>query len=109
MKRLLLLSVLLLAACDPSGSPMTGKWNGPEGTWLNVMHLKDDSYAITIKNLDGELTFGATQGTSGTLYFMRNGLQETLTPGDGKATGMKWLADKKNCVVVRSGEGYCRD
>jgi hypothetical protein len=25
------------------------------------------------------------------------------------ATGMKWLADKADCVTIRCAEGYCRD
>jgi hypothetical protein len=28
---------------------------------------------------------------------------------DGARTGMKWLADKRDCLTVAFGEGYCRD
>ena len=30
-------------------------------------------------------------------------------PTDGDATGLKYLAGKKDCLTVEPGEGYCRD
>ena len=34
---------------------------------------------------------------------------ETIIATSGKGTGMKWLADKHDCLVIKPGEGYCRD
>jgi hypothetical protein len=31
-----------------------------------------------------------------------------LRATDGAGTGMKWLADKTDCLVVAPGEGFCR-
>lgn len=65
-------------------------------------------YDITIQNLDGPRSFtGRAAGEH--IEFERNGQRETLRATDGQATGMKWLADKKDCLSVRPGEGYCRD
>jgi len=43
------------------------------------------------------------------LRFERDGTAEVLRATRGADTGMKWLADKSNCLTVRAGEGYCRD
>ena len=53
------------------------------------------------------LDFG--RGDQAVLEFERDGVQETVRAGDGDATGMKWLAGRKDCLVVKAGEGYCRD
>ena len=125
MKKLLMLSaaILLLSACDnkkeeaatetetkvvlPANPVLEGKWTGPEGTYLSVTNL-GGFYEVRIKDLDAEKMFPA-QAENGNLTFTRDGIKETIKPGDGAATGMKWLADKKNCIVVKMGEGYCRD
>ena len=39
----------------------------------------------------------------------RDGVRESLRPGSGVETGMKWLQDKSDCLVVKPGEGYCRE
>ncbi|WP_277374000.1 hypothetical protein [Pseudomonas sp. AA-38] len=84
-----------------------GRWNGPEGTYLEITGTPDD-YRLTIANLDGPRRFvGRAQGAK--IVFVRDGVVESLTASDGEATGMKWLLDKHNCLTVRSGEGYCRD
>lgn len=89
-----------------------GKWNGPEGTYLQLWRQKSHGhgrYRITIANLDGPLLYESLGSTGDTIQFERNGITETLHAGDGKATGMKWLADKHDCLTIRQGEGYCRD
>lgn len=84
-----------------------GRWQGPEGTFLEVSG-GPGTYTVTVQNLDGPRSFEAKAGT-GTLVFTRDGVLETARPGSGPATGMKWLADKRDCLVVKAGEGYCRD
>ena len=84
-----------------------GKWQGPEGTFLNIEGDKG-VYTLTIQNLDGPKTYeGKTLGDR--ISFVRDGTGETIHVSDGKDTGMKWLADKKNCLMIREGEGFCRD
>lgn len=94
------------SAPEPTDS-WVGRWNGPEGTFLEVTG-GPGTYRVTVQNLDGPRSFDAKAG-SGTLVFMRDGVTETLRPGNGVDTGMKWLADKRDCLVLKAGEGYCRD
>lgn len=99
-----LLLVGLLTACNqPQPENLSGKWQGPEGTY---MVIRDND--ISIANLDGERTF-PIQRTGNTITFTRDGVSETVKRGNGVDTGMKWLAEKKDCLVVKTGEGYCRD
>ncbi|WP_209021102.1 hypothetical protein [Allopusillimonas ginsengisoli] len=121
----ILLTPLLLAACatrpaqptaqasapaTPTGIYSTddwlGQWDGPEATFLRLDGGGND-YLVTIRNLDGTRTFLGNR-RAGTIQFERDGVLETIQHTDGKATGMKWLADKTDCLTVKQGEGYCR-
>lgn len=84
-----------------------GQWNGPEGTYLRL-EGGDGEFKVSIRDLDGETTY---QGTAAgpQIRFKRNGVMESIQATSGADTGMKWLADKSNCLTVRAGEGYCRD
>jgi hypothetical protein len=84
-----------------------GRWTGPEGTYLDLART-DEQFSVTIRNLDAARTFAAEPDASG-FTFERDGVQETIRATDGPGTGMKWLADKANCLVVRPGEGFCRN
>ncbi len=92
---------------DYATDAWVGKWQGPEGTFLNIEGNKG-VYTLTIQNLDGPKTYaGRTLGDR--ISFDRDGVAETIHASDGKDTSMKWLADKKNCLMIREGEGFCRD
>ena len=95
------------AAPTDAASAWIGRWSGPEGTYLDVA-ASNGKYSIAIRNLDGERTFDAASTVSG-LTFERDGTTETVHSGSGADTGMKWLQEKSDCLVVKSGEGYCRD
>jgi hypothetical protein len=113
----------LTAGCEAQNQPPTpslapnaaprkidgwiGRWNGPEGTYLEISK-SGDTYEIQIKDLDKVQTYRGTATRDG-MTFERNGKAETIHSGNGERTGMKWLLDKKNCLVIRYGEGYCRD
>jgi hypothetical protein len=108
-----LLLVVGAAACDvqlttpPGTDAWVGRWNGPEGTYLEIAG-KNGAYAITVKDLDVARTFdGVVVGDR--IEFRRDGTSESLRASNGDATGMKWLAGKKNCLTIKPGEGYCRD
>lgn len=84
-----------------------GKWNGPEGTFIEISG-SSGTYTITIADLDGPKQFqGKSKGNQ--IMFERNGITEIIQASDGVGTGMKWLADKSNCLRVREGEGWCRE
>jgi len=84
-----------------------GKWIGPEGTYL-VLSKKGDQYVVKVNSLDGLATYEGTFAVDH-IEFQRNGQTEVIRAGIGKDTGMKWLMDKKNCLIIKPGEGFCRD
>lgn len=90
----------------PAADAWLGRWTGPEGTYLDI-DGGGGRYELTIANLDGPRRFaGAAEGAS--IVFQRDGRRETLRSTDGAGTGMKWLAEETNCLVVVPGEGFCR-
>lgn len=132
---LILPSLLLLSACNDKAAPSSttsttssptssattvdaatvpiktdawvGTWNGPEGTSLLIVGT-DGNYTITIADLDGATQYqGATTGDQ--IAFEREGIKETIQASNGTDTGMKWLAEKSDCLRVKLGEGWCRD
>ncbi|MEH3102740.1 MAG: hypothetical protein PGN12_02405 [Sphingomonas phyllosphaerae] len=85
-----------------------GRWVGVEGMFLDVARREAGGVTLDMQwDLDHRGTFEGSVTAEG-LRFMRNGVAETAVPGDGDATGLKWLAGKKDCLIVKSGEGYCR-
>ena len=84
-----------------------GTWTGPEGTSLRIAK-QEVGYELVITNLDGPRSFHGVAADGG-IQFERDGTQENLRSGNGADTGMKWLAGKRDCLVVKPGEGYCRD
>lgn len=87
-----------------------GKWIGVEGMVLTV--AKAAGGGVTL-----DMVWGVDPSDKGIfpgsvtaegLRFTRNGKDEILVPSDGDATGLKWLAGKKDCLTVKPGEGYCR-
>lgn len=87
-----------------------GKWIGVEGMVLDVK--KRAGGGVTLDMVWGldPADKGSFPGsvTAEGLRFTRNGKDEVLVPSDGDATGLKWLAGKKDCLTVKTGEGYCR-
>ncbi|WP_323145666.1 membrane lipoprotein lipid attachment site-containing protein [Pseudomonas marginalis] len=97
----------------PSTDKWVGKWIGVEGLHLTI--VKDDSvgrghYLLTMQyglDADDSGTFKGEAAEDGIAFTRPDGPQ-LLRAGDGEATGLKWLADKKDCLIVATGEGYCR-
>lgn len=83
-----------------------GKWAGPEGSFMDV-EKSDSGYQLTISDVDG-LKFFSGKRAGDAIEFERKGKTESIKAGDGKATGMKGLADKTNCLAIHAGEGFCR-
>ncbi|MFZ3483844.1 hypothetical protein [Sphingomonas sp. 3-13AW] len=89
-----------------------GRWRGVEG--LNLVISADPAagpghYTLEMQySLDDKGSFpGVADGE--VIRFTRPDGPQILTATDGEATGLKWLADKKDCLTVKPGEGYCRD
>jgi hypothetical protein len=84
-----------------------GQWNGPEGTYL-LLSKSGHQYAVKIQSLDGPATYeGVAAGDR--IKFKRDGKIESIRAGSGKETGMKWLLEKKDCLIIKQGEGFCRE
>jgi hypothetical protein len=83
-----------------------GKWLGPEGTFLEIAG-SGEKYQIVVRNLDGARTFDGIR-SGDRITFERDGTRESIRSGSGEETGMKWLTDKSDCLVIKPGEGYCR-
>lgn len=91
-----------------------GRWTGVEGLFLEIskdepagpghyhLHMRYGLDADQIGTFEGQAT---AEGIS----FNRGDGPQLLRAGDGEATGMKWLLEKEDCLVVATGEGYCRD
>ena len=102
-----------LVPATPPTDQWVGKWIGVEG--LNLTIAKDDSigrghYLLTMQyglDTDDSGTFKGEAAEDGIAFTRPDGPQ-LLRAGDGEATGLKWLADKKDCLIVITGEGYCR-
>lgn len=111
---------------SPSGAPANkleswvGKWQGVEGTYLTITKKTevvdkskpaaagDEKFTIVIANLDKPSTYEGT-GKGDHIEFVRNGKTETIKAATGAETGMKYLENEKNCLVVTKGsEGFCR-
>lgn len=86
---------------------LLGTWIGPEGTSLIVLKA-GSGYELNFVMLDGPMKMSGMEVGNG-IAFMREGTSYTLRAGSGIDTGMKWLVEKKDCVVVQQSEGYCRD
>jgi hypothetical protein len=84
-----------------------GQWTGPEGTFL-LLSSNGDKYVVKIQSLDGPATYeGVASGNQ--IQFERQGKTEFIRADSGKETGMKWLLDKETCLIIKTGEGFCRD
>lgn len=84
-----------------------GQWNGPEGTYL-LLSKNGAQYEVKIQSLDGLKKYEGT-AVGDRIEFEREGRNETIRAGSGKETGMKWLLEKKDCLIIKEGEGFCRE
>lgn len=126
--RITIITILILtAACQdrnqssPATSPTTtsaasannvtdkwlGQWNGPEGTYL-LLSKSGGQYVVKIQSLDGPATYEGIAAAD-RIEFKRDGKTESIRAGSGKETGMKWLLEKRDCLIIKEGEGFCRE
>jgi hypothetical protein len=86
-----------------------GKWTGPEGMFAMVTPSADGKVALEMQSdLDTKGTYEGTATAEG-IGFKRGAELLVLKKATGNETGLKYLAGKKECLMVKSGEGYCRD
>ena len=86
-----------------------GKWVGVEGLALEISPGPDaGQYALKVTLLDGPTNFVGTANGE-TIRFHRDGKDAVIHKASGDETGLKYLAGKKNCLMIEKGEGFCRD
>lgn len=84
-----------------------GKWVGVEGLVLVIDRgAGPGTYNLTISTMDGTTKHVGTADNT-RIRFERSGT-EYIHAGKGSDTGLKWLADKNNCLIIKEGEGFCR-
>lgn len=87
----------------------TGKWIGVEGTVLDIQSAGEAGhYVLSVTLLDGTNSYDGT-ADGDAIRFTRKGRPESVRAATGAATGLKWLAEKQNCLMIQQGEGFCRD
>jgi hypothetical protein len=101
-----------LAERAPERDAWIGKWIGVEGLVLEI--AKGDApgrYRITNRWSLDEADSGTFDGRASEegIVFRRGNERVRLVAGNGEATGLKWLAVKRDCLIAAPGEGYCRD
>ncbi|SDD29092.1 hypothetical protein SAMN05444678_111101 [Sphingomonas sp. YR710] len=87
----------------------SGKWIGVEGLVLNIQPAGERGrYVLSVTLLDGTKSYdGVADGN--VIRFTRDGRPESIRAATGDETGLKWLAGKQNCLMIKQGEGFCRE
>ncbi|HJS12921.1 MAG TPA: hypothetical protein VJ811_16750 [Sphingopyxis sp.] len=86
-----------------------GKWTGVEGMYVTITTAEPGKYKLEMQSdLDTKGTYDGQDSEHG-IQFTRGTDKLSLTRASGDETGLKYLAGKKECLIVKAGEGYCRD
>lgn len=101
-------------AADAAAAPhrfasWAGKWTGVEGMYVTITPAAPGKYSLEMQSdLDTNGRYEGSDSEHG-IQFTRGGESLSLTRASGDDTGLKYLAGKKDCLIVKTGEGYCRD
>ncbi|WP_294048619.1 hypothetical protein [Sphingopyxis sp.] len=101
-------------ATDPATAPhrfasWAGKWTGVEGMYATITTAAPGKYKLEMQSdLDTKGTYDGEDSEHG-IKFKRGTEELSLRRGNGDETGLKNLFGKKECLIVKTGEGYCRD
>lgn len=95
---------------DATGEAWSGRWTGVEGMYLAISPgAEAGTYRLEMQyDLDNRGVFEGRE-EDGAIVFERGGETLRLRRGDGDETGLRYLFGKQDCLIVASGEGYCRD
>ena len=97
------------AAAAHRHAAWAGKWTGVEGMYVTITPGEPGQYKLEMQSdLDTKGTYDGRDSDGG-IAFTRGAETLTLAASTGDATGLKYLAGKKDCLKVKDGEGYCRD
>jgi hypothetical protein len=97
------------AEVPPSHAEWAGRWIGVEGMFLEILPTGDGTYSLAMQSdLVTQGTYEGRDAAEG-IAFEREGEKLLLKAASGDQTELKYLAGKVDCLMVASGEGYCRD
>ncbi|MFZ5725461.1 MAG: hypothetical protein ACOY4C_03505 [Pseudomonadota bacterium] len=97
------------AAASHRFASWAGKWTGVEGMYATITPAEPGRYRLEMQSdLDTRGSYDGTDSEHG-IRFTRGGEDLTLRRASGDETGLKYLAGKTDCLMVKPGEGYCRD
>lgn len=89
-----------------------GLWIGVEGLFVFVAVAAPGEYTLEMMGDTDDMKDNITipgQDAEGGIAFERDGKTLLLRSATGEETGLKWLEDKKQCLMVEEFEGFCRD
>ncbi len=101
-------------AADGAGhahADFAGEWIGPEGLFVEVTPTQAGEYKLAIAgDLDAPPEGVQTTGRDvpAGIEFVRDGKTLLLRRAKGDETGLTALEGKTDCLMVQSGEGFCR-
>ena len=97
------------AAAPHRFASWAGKWTGVEGMYVTITPAEPGKYKLEMQSdLDTKGTYDGADREHG-IQFTRGGEDLTLHRVSGDETELKYLAGKTECLMVKPGEGYCRD
>ena len=86
-----------------------GDWVGVEGNTLRIeAGPAPGAYRISERTLDGPLSYDG-RAAGDPIVFQETDKVRTIRAGAGAQTGLKYLAEKTNCLWIEPGRGFCRD
>lgn len=89
-----------------------GLWIGVEGLFVFITVTEPGAYELEMMGETGEEGDNIRlpgRDAEGGITFERNGDTLLLHAATGEETGLKWLAEMKNCLMVQESEGFCRE
>ena len=90
-----------------------GRWMGVEGNLVDIIPSKNRYRVMVVNNNnpegDGRFTEYAGTVLGNELQISIGKQKKLISFTDGPGSGMKYLADKNNCIKIEGGDGYCRD
>lgn len=89
-----------------------GLWIGVEGLFVFVSVGAPGEYTLEMMGKTDDMKDNITilgRDAEGGIEFERDGKTLLLRSAAGQETGLKWLEDKKQCLMVAESEGFCRD
>ncbi len=87
----------------------SGRWVGVEGLFAQITPTISGQYNLKIQSdLDTLRDYKGYDSEHG-IKFEKDGKTQSLTRVTGNEIGLKYLAGKKECLMIKSGEGFCRD